>query len=431
MCLSCVCVCVRACVRARVCWSICATCARAGTLPNSIGYLQQIQYLDLSSNHLQGDIPASIITAGPPLQQFYVNNNCLAAPTPAFVNFCDVELLDSCNWMPQGVQAQCPVPSASDLEALCDLFQATLGSGWSEQLGWPAAPSACATSASSFCTWYGVTCDAGLKRAVGLNLAQNSLGGTLSASIGLLTALNVLNISGNSVGGAIPGSIGACASLERLDVSHNALNEVLPPGIGAARSLTHLILNNNKLGSTLPASIANMSSLRVLEAQSNSLKGAVPPMGGLPGLAYVDLSQNMLTGVLPGGAWKNLSVLILRSNMLSGLSGDCLFPALQYLDVSENWIDGVSPAAPFLGWPALFYMDLSFNLLSAFPVDICPWVQNVRERLYTSGACGPKQLEACGAYLSIYGNIAAGRLPACVGTRARAEALFRVARARI
>ena len=381
--------------------------------------LNQLSDLDLSSNYLHGAIPETIMIGT--LENLYLQGNCFAAPSEAFVNFCNTALCGTCEWEPLA----CPVPWKTDLDALCDFFEATGGSSWTDNLGWP-APSACKTFANdtSFCTWYGVSCTTDMRRVRMLQLAGNHLVGTLPASLGQLSAMRVLNISWNAVRGSIPSNIGDLTSLEQLDLSHNGLVSYIPPGLGSASGLTHLILNNNQLVSTLPVSLANLSALRVLEAQSNWFEGVIPPLGNLSSLGYLDLSDNMLAGVFPGGPWRNLSVLVLSSNYITNLAGACEFPVLQYLDVQNNSITGLSPATPLGDWRALFYLDMSLNSMSAFPTHLCTWVKNVLPRWYASGAhCGPKNLDACGSFLSFSGNGAGGPLPACVGEHSRMQFL--------
>ena len=68
--------------------------------------------------------------------------------------------------------------------------------------------------------------------------------------------------------------------------------------------------------------MARMSDLRVWLLQMGlleGLSGALPPaLGRLPGLTYVDLASNMLSGSLPAQLPASLQSIRLSGNMLTG-----------------------------------------------------------------------------------------------------------------
>jgi hypothetical protein len=79
---------------------------------------------------------------------------------------------------------------------LKDFFVSTKGQEWSRYSSW-------GDPMEHPCNWYGVECDE-RKSVVGLNLANNGLGGLLSSSIGELSSLKTLDISDNDIKGSIP-----------------------------------------------------------------------------------------------------------------------------------------------------------------------------------------------------------------------------------
>ena len=77
-----------------------------------------------------------------------------------------------------------------------DFFVSTKGQEWSRYSSW-------GDPMEHPCNWYGVECDEN-RVVIGLNLANNGLGGLLSSSIGELSSLKTLDISDNDIKGSIP-----------------------------------------------------------------------------------------------------------------------------------------------------------------------------------------------------------------------------------
>ena len=94
--------------------------------------------------------------------------------------------------------------AAQDLDDACTalgaLYAATDGAKWSNNDGWAAAA---AGNATSYCTFWGVTCS-GSGGVAGLALARNGLVGTLPDAMGALTSLAALDLSDNTLSGLIP-----------------------------------------------------------------------------------------------------------------------------------------------------------------------------------------------------------------------------------
>ncbi len=76
--------------------------------------------------------------------------------------------------------------------------------------------------------WPGVTTGGTPTRVAGLNLASQSLDGTLPAALGQLFALTTLNLSSNSLTGDIPAELGWLDHLTELRLSGNALTGCIP-----------------------------------------------------------------------------------------------------------------------------------------------------------------------------------------------------------
>ena len=127
-------------------------------------------------------------------------------------------------------------------------------------------------------------------------------------------------------------------------------------------SVDKLSLENNNLIGELPAEFAGLSA-RYLDLSQNQLSGEIP--GGLCSLISFDLSDNQLSGQIPQGLLGcGPSILYLHNNQLSGEIPAELGeePDLRQLRLDNNQLSGELPAE--LGHSTLEYLDLRNNQLS-------------------------------------------------------------------
>ncbi|OWM85812.1 hypothetical protein CDL15_Pgr012062 [Punica granatum] len=140
------------------------------------------------------------------------------------------------------------------------------------------------------------------------------------------TRLEVVNLSNNSLTGSIPHCfINLSASV--LDLGANKLVGQIPEIFFSRNNLKMIQLSQNRLEGTLPRSLANCKNLEVLDLSENELEGRF--------LYWLD--------TLP-----NLQVLNLRSNKLRGLINSSRknnhpFPKLHIFDLSNNSFYGHLP----------------------------------------------------------------------------------------
>ena len=77
-------------------------------------------------------------------------------------------------------------------------------------------------------SWDGVTTSGTPERVTELDLASESLSGTIPASLGNLFELTELDLSNNSLTGSIPDEIGWLHNLDTLRLSGNSLTGCIP-----------------------------------------------------------------------------------------------------------------------------------------------------------------------------------------------------------
>ncbi|XP_039135560.1 putative leucine-rich repeat receptor-like serine/threonine-protein kinase At2g14440 [Dioscorea cayenensis subsp. rotundata] len=104
-------------------------------------------------------------------------------------------------------------------------------------------------------SWTGVTCSEGGKiRIISLNLSSMGLSGTLSPSIGNLTALTNISFADNNLTGPIP-ELNRLKLLENLHLQDNQFIGEIPPSFSNLKSLRELFLQNNNLTGVVPKSL--------------------------------------------------------------------------------------------------------------------------------------------------------------------------------
>ncbi|KAJ0037976.1 hypothetical protein Pint_23918 [Pistacia integerrima] len=251
-----------------------------------------------------------------------------------------------------------------------------------------------------------------------LGFASNKLHGRLPSSIGNMTFLNYFGLSDNAVEGGIPSSIGKLCSLKNFDLSSNNLTGTFPEFLDVTDgcvsdnplpSLMYLRLSNNHLHGKLPEWLGQLENLEELTLSYNLLQGTIPAaLGKLQNLTILSLDGNELNGTLPEsfGLLSELDTLDVSSNNLIGP----LFPSwlktqkevmfldfsnasIADVDFSSNCLEGLIP----LPIVEIELLDLSNNRFSSFvPENISESMPNL-------------------IFLSLSGNRLTGEIPASIG----------------
>ena len=180
-----------------------------------------------------------------------------------------------------------------DRQALMDLYEATGGSGWSNDSGWG--------SGNPSGNWHGITVNS-QGRVIRVDLSDNNLAGSLPESIGNLTQVRYLNVKENRLTGTIPSSIGNMSSLRSLYLNGRpgdfTLQEAKHPG--KAPGGTGADKRTNNFTGQLPVSIGELDNLEWLELNGTGkigegLEGAIPEsFGNLRNLRGLLLDHNRL-----------------------------------------------------------------------------------------------------------------------------------------
>ncbi|KAG8378391.1 hypothetical protein BUALT_Bualt08G0132600 [Buddleja alternifolia] len=227
-------------------------CNLKGVIPPEIGNLSGLLSIVLERNELTGFIPTTLGKLGR-LQGVYLDTNLLQGYIPPDIcqmsNLVDLYLY--------GNMLTGPIPEC--FGELTTLRRVYLGSN-----------NLNSSIPSSF--W-------NLGDLVALGLSSNYLSGHLSPNIGNLKAVLEVNLSYNQFSGDIPSSIDQCQSLEYLSLANNEFGGSIPVSLGNIRSFTILNLSSNNLSGFIPQSLEDLRFLEYFDVSYNKLEGEIPSEG--------------------------------------------------------------------------------------------------------------------------------------------------------
>ncbi|KAM3704805.1 hypothetical protein ACB098_03G032800 [Castanea mollissima] len=203
--------------------------------PNFLGKQDRLQWLDLSHNNIQGQIP-----------QWVWNTTLPQIPPPSTVIYL---VADN---MLQGEVSPliCKLSSLHSLDLSNNKFRGTL----------PHCLSSFSNSLSI------------------LNLQGNNFHGTIPQLCAKGSRMKMIDMSQNQFEGLLPRSLSNCKMLEILNLGSNQLSDVFPSWLGTLLELRVLILRRNGLYGAVgsPTTIFASPKLHILDLSSNKFTGKLP-----------------------------------------------------------------------------------------------------------------------------------------------------------
>ncbi|KAL2967295.1 hypothetical protein AAZX31_16G167000 [Glycine max] len=147
-----------------------------------------------------------------------------------------------------------------------------------------------------------------------LNLASNNLSGEIPDCWMNWTSLVDVNLQSNHFVGNLPQSMGSLADLQSLQIHNNTLSGIFPTSLKKNNQLISLDLGENNLSGTIPTWVGeNLLNVKILRLRSNRFGGHIPnEICQMSHLQVLDLAQNNLSGNIPS-CFSNLSAMTLKN----------------------------------------------------------------------------------------------------------------------
>ncbi|KAF2943902.1 probable LRR receptor-like serine/threonine-protein kinase At1g53440 [Oryza sativa Japonica Group] len=275
----------------------------SGVLPEEVVNLTYLTNLDLSRNFIQGPIPAS--WASLPVFNLSLQGNRISGTVPKELG--RMPFLKSINLEGNQLEGHIP-PEFGNIISLERFF-----------------------------------------------ISANDITGELPSTFSRLTNMTDFRIDGTNISGRIPSFIKNWQRVNRIDMQGTLMSGPIPPEISLLNNLTELRVTDLSGPSMKFPPLQNAQHLTKVVLRNCSIYGEIPPyLGQMQYLILMDLSFNKLTGQIP----QNFDRMVALQ--------------LQYLYLSDNMLTGDLP-----GWMLKnkasnkVNMDVSFNNFTGNPPNEC------------------------------------------------------------
>ncbi|KAI5332444.1 hypothetical protein L3X38_022573 [Prunus dulcis] len=208
-----------------------------------------------------------------------------------------------------------------------------------------------------------------------LDLSSNQIRGKLPLQLKLPNAL-LLDLSHNQFDGPIP--LWSGDNVVRFKLETNSFSGTIPLNFDQKfPKLESFYLAENHLHGIIPPSICNMKHLITLSLRNNNLSGEFPKAWSLlPNIMVVDAAYNSLSGNFPSSMGDSCSLFMLKMNN-NNFEGEIPFSlktctSLRNIDLGNNRFTGEIP--PWIGSTAFLVSTLRLrsNFLSGhIPQQLC------------------------------------------------------------
>ncbi|KAL6325045.1 hypothetical protein AAG906_022253 [Vitis piasezkii] len=239
----------------------------SGIIPDSLGELSSLVVLELNENSWEGTIPDWLLKLDLPLHELDIAYNQLSGRVPNSLVFNYLANVDLSSNLFDG-----PLPlwssNVSTLYLRDNLFSGPIPQNIGEAMP---------IQTDLDISWNSLNGSTPLS----MDMSNNSLSGTIPRSLGSLTTLRFLVLSNNNLFGELPSYLQNCSALESLDLGDNKFSRNIPSWIGESMSsLLILALQSNFFSGNIPLEICALSALHILDLSHNHVLGFIPPCFG-------------------------------------------------------------------------------------------------------------------------------------------------------
>ncbi|KAB1227248.1 Receptor-like protein 12 [Morella rubra] len=209
--------------------------SKLNSFPDCLRNQSNLLSLDLSNNHIQGEIPKWVWEL-PYLHYLNLSFNNLVNREQYLLNSSSLDVMDL-----RSNQLQGPLPAVTSNLLYMDLSRNNFSS------------------------------------IVPASISSNKLYGRIPGSICNATQLRFLDVSDNSISGSIPQClIGMSETLYVLNLRRNNLTGTISDTFPSSCGLEVLALNGNQLEGELPKSLASCTILKILDIGNNCIEDSFP-----------------------------------------------------------------------------------------------------------------------------------------------------------
>ncbi|KEH25794.1 receptor-like protein [Medicago truncatula] len=361
-----------------------------GPIPDGFGkVMNSLEYLSLSENNLQGDIP-SFFSNMCTLDTLDLSNNNLSGEISSFINknsVCNRHIftdLDLSHNRITGALPEC-INLLSELEYLYLDGNALEGEINELHLTNFSKLKVLSLSYNSLSLKFPL-CWVPPFKLVALNLASCKLGSSFPSWLQTQRSILRLDISDTGLNGGVPEWFwNNSLYMILMNMSHNNLIGTIPYFPYKFSQISAVFFNSNQFEGGVPSFLLQVSFLLLsVNKFSHLFSFLCDKNAPSTNLVTLDLSNNQIEGQLPN-CWNSVNTLLfldLRNNKLSGKipqsMGTLVKLNLMLLDVGENLLSGSIPSWIGENMQQLIILSLKGNHFSGnIPIRLC-YLRNIQ-----------------------------------------------------